>query len=492
MQGSPTHSKLTSARHLFFVGIKGAGVVALAELLAGEDPTRTLAGSDVAAPFYTDAILGRLGVNPIALDAPLPSGIDALVYSTAYPETHPQIVAARAAGIPVWSYPQAVGELTSDRLTLAVCGTHGKTTTSALLAHTLEAVGKSPSAIVGSLIHSWGGSARVGQSKLLVLEADEYQDKLRYYTPYITIVTSLDHDHPDVFPTAESYEAVFESYLKRTPRFGLVVWCHDDVRIAKMMERLPPEIPRISYGLHPDADLCITDWRVAKPSERLSGILQSWRLAFKSDVPSDRVMLRLAGRHNACNAAAVYAVCQALGVPADQAASAMASFTGTERRFQYLGTLQGALFYDDYGHHPTEVAVTLQAFRELFPDRRLRVFFQPHTFSRTAEFFYEFAEALSTADEVGIVEIFGSAREVHGGVSSQQLVDAVNERSVGVRYSVYGALSTAKASYYTTIEEAAKYIKDTLKNGDLILTLGAGDTCKIPGILGVTLGTSTK
>jgi UDP-N-acetylmuramate--alanine ligase len=492
MQGSQAHSKLSSARHVFFVGIKGAGVVALAELLAGEDPTRTIAGSDVDAPFYTDAILARIGVTPVPLDAPLPSGADALVYSTAYPETQVQISAARAAGIPVWSYPEAVGELTADRLTLAVCGTHGKTTTSALLAHTLEAVGKSPSAIVGSLIHTWGGSARVGQSKLLVLEADEYQDKLRHYTPYITIITSLDHDHPDVFPTAESYEAVFENYLKRTPRFGLVVWCRDDLRIEKLMQRLPPEIPRISYGFHPDSDLCIEDWRVAKPSERLSGLLQSWRLASKSDVPSDCVALRLAGRHNACNAAAVYAVCQALGVSADVAAGAMATFTGTERRFQYRGTLGGALFYDDYGHHPVEIAVTLQAFRELFPDRRLRVFFQPHTFSRTAEFFYEFAESLTNCDEVGVVEIFGSAREVHGGVSSQQLVDAVNERSTGVRYSIYSAPSAAKAHFYPDIEGAATYIRETLRNGDLILTLGAGDTCKIPGILGVSLGIKTK
>lgn len=451
--------------HWHLIGIKGAGMAALAEFLIGSK--KKVTGSDTAEVFYTDAILERLGIAVATPFNPenLPSGADIFVHSTAYTsENNLELVAARKTGKPVWSYPEVLGILTREKLTIAVCGTHGKTTTSALLADILRHAGKDPSAIIGSEIQSWGGSALSGEGPLLVIEADEYQNKLALYAPLGVILTSVDWDHPDFFPTVADYEHVFSEFLTRIPRHGFAVVCGDHARAEFLSRGIAAR--RYTYGLLEGNDIRATDIRILPESERQGGILQEFTVVC-GERTFGRFRTRLAGRHNIQNILGTIAVTLHLKIDIDQAQEAIEKFSGTKRRFEYLGESGGALIYDDYAHHPDEIRATLSAFRALYPKRQLRVIFHPHTFTRTKALLEAFVESFETADEVIVLDIYGSAREVQGGVSATDLVERINRVTPG------------KALYASDRSALVADIARRAGENDVIITLGAGDVWQL-------------
>jgi len=461
-------SVFTPNTRVHMIGIKGAGMTALAELLTLRGAHIT--GSDVPEKFYTDALLKKLGIKYRESFDPknIPAKTDIVIYSTAYSkEKNPELAHAHTLGIPVMSYPQAVGKLTETMMTLAVCGTHGKTTTSALLADTLRAIGADPSAIVGSRIVSWNGSALAGRGKYLVLEADEYQNKLAEYAPFGVILTSVDWDHPDFFKTKEAYLEVFKAFVMKIPRHGILVYCSDSRDVIDVA--LEAECQKFSYGFLEGADFLIQN-NVVHATEGVlpqDGITQTFTVNH-AGTELGEFSLQLAGRHNALNATAVIALLTGLRENTEKMEKALSRFRGTERRFEYLGERFGALVYDDYAHHPEEIRTTLQAFRALYPKRRLKVFFHPHTFTRTKALLDDFAQSFDDADQIWLLPIYGSAREKQGGVSSEDLADKINRYFPG------------KAQMIPDDREAfLEEFQSGLGKNDLVVTLGAGDVWKL-------------
>ncbi|MDO8565734.1 MAG: UDP-N-acetylmuramate--L-alanine ligase [Candidatus Moranbacteria bacterium] len=459
--------RLSHFKDVHMIGIKGAGMTALAELLTKQGVSVT--GSDTAEIFFTDRILQNLNIKYREGFDPknIPIQTKAIIYSTVYTrEKNEELAKAFASDLPVFSYPEAVGMLSREKLTLAVCGTHGKTTTSALLAETLKFSGLDPSAIVGSRIMNWEGNALSGSGEYLVLEADEYQNKLAQYTPWGVILTSVDWDHPDFFPDEESYKQVFRDFVARIPRHGVLVYCGDSADVAKIAETAICR--KISYGLLPGAEFRINDYLPAKMGfVGEADVVKQTFTVTHGEESLGAFELRLAGEHNALNATAVLALAVHLKQDVERVRRAFEKFSGTERRFEYIGERYGALIYDDYAHHPEEIRATLKAFRELYPDRRLRVIFHPHTFTRTKAFLTDFAQSFDAADEVMILDIYGSAREEKGSVSSQDLVNLINRFISG------------KAEYTPVAAELLTHLEETIGRQDVIITLGAGNVWEI-------------
>lgn len=459
--------RLSHFKRIHMIGIKGAGMTALAELLTERGAVVT--GSDIDEVFFTDSILKRLKIRYAEHFSPdnIPATAQAIIYSTAYSrEKNPELAAAYERGVPVWSYPEALGMLTREKLTLAVCGTHGKTTTSALLGETLKFSGLDPSAIVGSRIVNWKGNALAGSGEHLVLEADEYQNKLAEYLPFAVILTSVDWDHPDFFPDKESYEQVFRDFVARIPQHGVLIYCSDSAAVSKIAESAVCR--KIPYGSLPGAEFHISEYSPVKMGfvGEKDAIKQSFTVS-RNDEELGTFRLKLAGIHNALNATAVLALALFLKQDIGRIRMAFEKFSGTERRFEYIGERYGALIYDDYAHHPEEIRATLAAFRELYPDRHLRVIFHPHTFTRTKAFLTDFAQSFDAADEVTLLDIYGSAREEQGGVSSQDLANLINRFIPG------------KARYVSDTEEFIGDIEKTMGHQDVIITMGAGNVWEI-------------
>lgn len=460
--------RLSQLKSVHMIGIKGAGMTALAELLKKQGVA--VSGSDTDEVFFTDRILKKEKIPVTEHFAPenIPENVKAVIYSTAYtPEKNDELKAAfERKNLPVLSYPEALGLLTQEKMTLAVCGTHGKTTTSALLAETLEHCGLDPSAIVGSRIMNWEGNALSGEGKYLVLEADEYQNKLAQYQPFGAILTSADYDHPDFFPDEKSYEEVFVEFVKKIPAHGVLVYCADSAEVVRIAEHATCK--KFSYGFLEGADFQIVEYRPIPPGFLEDGhaLRQSFSVIYQGSRLGE-CSLRLAGRHNALNATAVLAMALFLNQDIETVTAAFKKFSGTERRFEYIGERYGALIYDDYAHHPEEIRVTLRAFRDLFPEKKLHVIFHPHTFTRTKALLTDFAQSFDDADSVAILDIYGSAREEQGGVSSQDLVDLINRFFPG------------KATHVPSVPELIGETESKMGRQDIVITLGAGNVWEI-------------
>lgn len=441
-------------------------MTALAELLINEGVHIT--GSDTSEHFYTDEILQRLHVTYTEeFEARnIKSTIDLVIYSTAYkPDEHPELAMAKKEGIPMLSYPEAVGKLTQEKLTLAVCGTHGKTTTSSFLAEILRSLGEDPAAIIGSKISQWEGSALAGKGKYFVLEADEYQNKLALYHPFAVILTSIDYDHPDFFLSFEDYLQVFKDFVARIPRHGVLICNGDDAYVSEVAKSARCTV--LSYGFLDHNDFQIEAYQ-ARPPEQYGkpGIVQNFQL-LRENTHLGTFELTLAGRHNALNATAVIALLSYFGLSLQKAKAPIANFLGTARRFEYLGERFGALIYDDYAHHPEELRVTLKAFRELYPQKHLVGIFHPHTFTRTKALFQEFAQSFDDLDEVIVLPIYGSAREEQGGVASEDLVAAINK------------YQPEKAQFLDNYQNIIEELEQKMGKNDVIISLGAGDVWQI-------------
>jgi len=453
------------------IGIKGVGMTMLAQYLAAVGVR--LSGSDTGETFMTDKVLEQAGI-PVTAGFD-PANIDPkaelIIHSSAYTaDTNPEVAAAQSGSVPVMNFAQALGAVFSGSYGIAVCGSHGKTTTSAWLGYVLDRAGKSPSVLVGARVPQFSGSSLIGKSDYMVIEADEYQNKLQYYKPQAALINNIDFDHPDVFAGPDDYRAVFADFIANLPKRGFLVINNDDRELARLAEKCPGHV--ISYALRENADYVAYDIRNTPEAQTFRV-----KLGVSPDPEEEETgdlgefTIRLQGEHNIYNALAVIATATELGLELSEIRAGLEAFTGTARRLEKKGKYRGAAIIDDYAHHPTEVKTTLQAVRRMYPKEKITVVFHPHTFSRTKALLDEFAAAFAGADELMVLDIYGSAREAQGGVHSQDLIERIRSLPEGEK--------PARIHYRATLAEAEEYLRGSAGPGQVILLMGAGDVFRI-------------
>jgi len=442
-------------RHLHFVGVGGAGMCGLAELLHGDG--LEVSGCDQVAS-ETTARLQALGIRvAIGHDASHLEKAHVVVISSAVAGENAEVVAARACGIPVIRRAEMLGEISRLRWSIAVAGTHGKTTTTSLTGFVLTRAGLDPTVVVGGRVHFLGAHARLGRSEYLVCEADEFDRSFLALSPVLAVLTAIEAEHLDTYGTVEAMEEAFVTFASRVPFYGAVIACLDDSGVRRLLPRLSRRA--ITYGTTPQADLVA---RVTQPTPAGTHCRVVWH-----GEELGELAVPLAGRHNLANALAAVACALEVGIDFSVAVEAVAAFTGVARRFERKGERDGVVLVDDYAHHPTEVAATLQAARQRFPDSRIVLVFQPHLFSRTQTFARAFGEALLAADEVLVLPIYPSRERPIPGVTAALVVDAA--RASGHR-QVFAPSS---------FDEALALLAERLRPGETLLTMGAGDVVRL-------------
>ncbi len=452
---------LAADRPVHFMGAGGAGMCALAELLKRSGGK--VSGCDQKPSEALDD-LARLGVDvKTSHDAAHVSGASALVITSAVPQDHPELLAARRAGIPVLKRAEALGAWVSSGTVVAIAGTHGKTTTTAMTTEALARAGKDPTGLVGGRVAAWKGNLRFGSTSLYVVEADEYDRSFHQLTPDIAVVTNVEADHLDVYGDYAGVREGFERFLDGVRRSGRVIACADDHGAASLLARVADRA--FTYGTSAGSMLRAVDVSVTAGGTYAT-LLEEGRRA-------GVLGLRKGGRHNLLNAMAAAAAARALGVAWTPILEALREFRGVARRFERVGEVDGVLVVDDYAHHPTEISATLATARAAFPDSRLVVAFQPHLFSRTRDFAAEFGAALAQADVVWVTDVY-PAREVpipgvDGGLVAREVAAAFARRSAGASRPIAGEVHD-----HRDITTLAAAVADSLRPGDLCLTLGAG------------------
>ena len=455
---------LNTIRHIHLVGIGGAGLSAIARVLMEQGAE--VSGSDLALSPVAQA-LARDGARVFAGHrAENVAGAELIVVSSAVPASNVEVQAARAAGIPVLKRPQFLGQMMDGYLGVAVAGTHGKTTTTAMIASILLEAGRDPTFIVGGVISGLGTNGRAGKGSLFVIEADEYDRTFLSLKPKVAVVTIVEHDHPDCYPTFADFRAAFDEFAALVPRDGLLVAGWDDPAARELGERrqvlAPPRLGGAGggvtfFGLGKGAE-----WRAEEVRPNFAGGMDF--LAVHAGEVLGLVRLRVPGAHNASNAMAALAVADFLGVPFRVARMALTEFRGAGRRFEVKGEADGVVVVDDYAHHPTEIRATLQAARQRYPRRSLWAVWQPHTYSRTHTLLADFAQAFGAADHVIVLPIYAARETDTLGVSSAGVV---------------AAMQHPDARCAESLDEALVWLGAEARPGDVVLTLGAGDGYRV-------------
>jgi UDP-N-acetylmuramate--alanine ligase len=447
-----------------FIGIGGSGLSAIARLLLERGDTVT--GSDrVLSPFAVD--LQKAGVTVYVGHHPrYITGADLVIRSSAIPDDNPEVNAALAANIPVYKRADFLGKLMADKTGIAVAGTHGKTTTTAMIAWILTELKRKPSFIIGSVMKNLGVNARAGKGKPFVIEADEYDRMFLGLKPRIEVVTNLEHDHPDCYPTFEDMLEAFKSFVDLLPADGTLIVCADDSGATSLITHARKAGRAVvGYALQGDMTINSPNWiqaRGLKPNA-LGGFSFDVASNLSGGLSSVSADLQIPGEHNVRNALAALAVVELLGLSTQKAARALAKFSGTGRRFEIRGEAKGVTVIDDYAHHPTEIMATLAAARTRYPGRRIWAVWQPHTYSRTQTLFAEFSRAFKDADEVIVSEVY-AAREAKRDFTSAEIVSAMPHAAV---------------RYIATLQEISQYLIEQLQTGDVLLVLSAGDADQV-------------
>lgn len=447
-----------------FIGIGGSGLSAIARLLT--ESGYEVTGSDQAlSPFAAD--LQNIGVQIYVGHHPRNvSGAEVVIRSSAIKDDNPEVEAAKRAGIPVYKRADFLGQLMEKKTGIAIAGTHGKTTTTAMVAWILIALDRDPSFIAGGTLNNLQANARAGKGETFVIEADEYDHMFLGLKPQIEVVTNLEHDHPDCFPTFNDMYAAFESFVNLLPPDGTLIACAEDEGAVMLINHARRSgLTVVSYSVQGEMTINSPQWvqaRTMKKNER-GGFDFSVMTNMGSMTNAFNVSLQVPGEHNVRNALAALSVAAVMGLPMQKAAEALGQFTGTGRRFEIRGEPKGILLVDDYAHHPTEIRATLAAARARYPKRRIWAVWQPHTFSRTQTLLYDFSRAFSEADEVLVTEIYAS-REPEQDFSSAEVV---------------GAMPHASARYSGSLAETSKYLLEHLRFNDVVIVLSAGDADQI-------------
>ena len=438
-----------------FIGVGGAGMSGLARVL--HDRGVRVTGSDLRLSRYA-AALRECGVDVhVGHDAANLGDPRVVVISSAIPETNPELAEARRRGLEVWPRARMLAELAGDQRTIAVAGTHGKTSPSSMMAAALMETGHDPTFLIGGELNDVGSNARCGRGDYYVVEADESDGSFLLLDPYVAVVTNVEADHLDHYSSLDEIVEAFRAFLQRVPDDGLGVVCADDLQLGLISGACRGRI--VSYGRSRAADVCLSDYR------------QEGRGAsFDVDFPDgSRVTCALSvpGEHMALNATAVLATCWALGVDTAAASKGIGAFGGVKRRFEQVGEAQGVTVVDDYAHHPTEVRATL-AGAKAAGFRRTWVVFQPHRYSRTAALGEEFGRSFDDADRVVLMDVYSAGEAPIPGVSGKTVLDAMLERRPHIA-----------VAYFPHRSDVTDYVAERACSGDLVMTMGAGDVTTV-------------
>ena len=431
-------------KNIHFVGVGGIGMSGIAEILSHAGVS--VSGCDAKRSAATDLLRRRgvrvdIGHDPAHLD-----GVDLVIVTAAVKGEHAEMEAARRRGIRVMKRAEALGAIVDQKRAVGVSGTHGKTTTSAMISVVLEEAGLDPTVLVGGMVRNFETNAKSGAGDLLVVEADEYARTFHHLHPEVAVVTNIEADHLEYYGSFEAIVDAFGTFLANVKPGGLIIGCADDPVVAKLL----PE-GAIRYGLSEAANLRAVNLQF---HERGTAFEVPGLGFFKLFVP---------GQHNVRNALAAIAVARYFGISYDAIAAALAKFLGVDRRFQILGDYLGAIVVDDYAHHPTEIRATLEAARSGYPGRRIVALFQPHLYSRTREFAREFAESLRVADVAIVTPIYAAREEPVDGLSAR----VIAEGAPGIEF-----LDRSNA-------QVVNEMRRRLGPKDIFITMGAGDVHEI-------------
>jgi UDP-N-acetylmuramate--alanine ligase len=457
-------------RRIHFVGIGGSGMSGIAEVLLNMGYQVT--GSDLASSSVTRRLVS-LGCS-VFLDHKKDNiqGADAVVVSSAVRADNPEVVSARAKRVPVVPRALMLAELLRLKQGIAIAGTHGKTTTTSLVASVLAEGGLDPTFVIGGRLVAAGSNAKLGAGEFIVVEADESDASFLHLQPVIAVVTNIDADHMDTYQhDFPRLQQAFIQFLHNMPFYGSAVLCAEDPHVREIMPFVSR--PIVTYGMREDAAIRATDVVLGA---------QSRFTALRGEQPAIAVSLNLPGRHNVLNALAAIAVATELKVPADAIQRALAGFRGVGRRFQQYGdiTLNGAAgsfaLVDDYGHHPAEIAATLEAARVAFPGRRLVLAFQPHRYTRTRDLFEDFVKVLARADVLLLAEVYPAGEAPIASADGRSLASAVK------------SASKSEPAFIGDVAAMADAIRRTARAGDVVLTMGAGSIGAVAGQLGSVAG----
>ncbi len=450
----PTLSSLIGKR-VHFIGIGGAGMSGLARISLSHGIY--VSGSDAKDSSVVKALQALGARISTSHHAENVEGADLVVYSTAISQSNPELQRANELGLIILTRAAALSILMSESKSIAVAGTHGKTTTSSMMAVALQACGADPSFAIGGTITASGSNAHRGTGEIFVAEADESDGSFIEYRPFAAIVTNVEHDHVDYFATPKAVEDAFKDFVETISPQGFLTYCGDDAGARKLASHVS-SCELISYGTADDCDLKLDSIELAAMGSKARAIWRGKTVGF--------IELQVPGHHNLLNAAAVLATGLNLGFNAPDLLTGLATFHGTGRRFEVKGTVHGIRVVDDYGHHPTEIDVTLEAARRFAGDGRLLVIFQPHRYSRTQAFYKEFAIALSKADAAYVLEIYAASEKSIPGVTSRLITDLMTN-----------------GQYIPNFVEVTDAVINSAQPLDVIMTLGAGDVSSLAPII---------
>jgi UDP-N-acetylmuramate--alanine ligase len=453
--------------HVHLIGIGGSGLSAIARVLlergdvvSGSDQQESLFAQDVRV---AGARVYR-GHHPENI-----TGADLVIRSSAVSDDNVEVIAARNLGIPVLKRSEFLGKLMEGYQVIAVAGTHGKTTTTAMIAWLLTALNQDPSYIIGGVSDNLGTNAKAGQGSSFVVEADEYDRMFLGLEPEIAVITNVEHDHPDCYPTQEDFFRAFQQFVGRLSPDGILFGCLDDPQTRRLLQKASEDgIDVRTYGFDRLVNGTFPDYFAYGLSP-----VEGHGFSFEAVVPSQegevsktiQVTLQVPGRHNVLNSLAAIAVADELGLPLLETANIIGEFRGTNRRFDVRGEVEGITVIDDYAHHPTEIKATLSAARYRYPEHEIWTVWQPHTYSRTRKLFTDFVVSFNDADHLMVTDVY-AAREVDptNGFSSKKIVDAISHPDV---------------QYVSDFEQAVHILTNRLGKHDILIVLSAGDADQI-------------
>ncbi len=445
------------------IGIGGAGLSAIATVLLQQG--YTVSGSDREASAMTER-LTRLGATVFIGHRPenLAGDIETVVISSAIAADNPELLEARRRGLAVSKRAEWLGQMMRGKTGIALAGTHGKTTTTAMTAWILQQAGLAPTYIIGGFVPQLEANAAAGSGQAFVIEADEYDYTFLGLRPEVAVVTMVEWDHPDIFPTPQAFQQAFEDFVRLVPAHGLVIGCGDDPGARAVISHAVA--PVVTYGLQPGSDWQAVDVRPNQRGGHDFTVISAAAPPPLRDTKRSRLRVSLAvpGRHNVSNALAALIAAHRQGIDLTQAAEILSEFKGVSRRFELKGEINGMTVIDDYAHHPTEIKATLVAARTRFGQRPIWALFQPHTFSRTLALLDDFAGAFAEADHVVVVDIFASRENDPGSINSQNIIERMQHPD---------------ARHLGPLAEAADYLAAQLTPPAVLITLGAGDSYKV-------------
>ncbi|MBI4482486.1 MAG: UDP-N-acetylmuramate--L-alanine ligase [Acidobacteria bacterium] len=439
---------------IHFVGIGGIGMSGIAEVLLNLGYKVT--GSDQKLSPVTERLKSLGGEVQEGHRSQHVQDANVVVISSAVPGDNVEVLEARRRNIPVISRAEMLAELMRLKYGIAVAGAHGKTTTTSMVSTVLVGAGLDPTVVIGGRLNTLGSNAKLGSGDFMVAEADESDGSFLRLSPTLAVITNIDREHLDYYRDLDHIKSAFLTFANKVPFYGAAILCLDDPNVRSILPQI--ERRQITYGSAPQADLVAAQMQFSRNSTRFA-------VRARGEILGD-IQLRIPGHHNVLNALAAVAVGLDLEIPFETIRQALGGFWGADRRFQWKGEVDGVAVVDDYGHHPTEIVSTLNAARQ-FSDGRLVVIFQPHRFTRTKFLFEEFSRSFGQADILVVTRIYAAGEKPLEGVHSEALVAQIKKQGHG------------DVTYIDQLSDVVPLLKDKLRPGDLVLTLGAGDVWKV-------------